>query len=80
MECNWKVMSTTILRYHLPSVHPSLNRELDYGKYETETSNDIHGNGVRYAGAENEATVERRYKQSEGTWLRIFFGYFQTGC
>jgi choline monooxygenase len=31
MECNWKVYIDNFLEgYHLPSVHPSLNRELDY--------------------------------------------------
>jgi choline monooxygenase len=36
MECNWKVYIDNFLEgYHLPSVHPSLNRELDYGQYVT---------------------------------------------
>lgn len=38
MECNWKAYIDNFLEgYHLPSVHPGLNRELDYGSYVTET-------------------------------------------
>jgi len=37
MKCNWKTYVDNYLEgYHLPSVHPSLNRELDYGSYETQ--------------------------------------------
>jgi phenylpropionate dioxygenase-like ring-hydroxylating dioxygenase large terminal subunit len=36
MQCNWKTYIDNYLEgYHLPSVHPSLNRELDYGDYTT---------------------------------------------
>src|SRR4051812_40054758 len=36
MQCNWKVYIDNYLEgYHLPSVHPSLNRELDYNAYVT---------------------------------------------
>ena len=38
MDCNWKVYVDNYLEgYHIPVVHPSLNREIDYAKYETET-------------------------------------------
>jgi phenylpropionate dioxygenase-like ring-hydroxylating dioxygenase large terminal subunit len=31
MKCNWKTYIDNYLEgYHLPSVHPALNRELDY--------------------------------------------------
>jgi len=37
MKCNWKTYIDNYLEgYHLPSVHPGLNRELDYGSYATE--------------------------------------------
>lgn len=37
MDCNWKTYIDNFLEgYHLPSVHPGLNRELDYGEYVTE--------------------------------------------
>ncbi|HZS04342.1 MAG TPA: SRPBCC family protein [Blastocatellia bacterium] len=37
-ECNWKVYVDNYLEgYHIPLVHPALNRELDYQQYRTET-------------------------------------------
>lgn len=38
LDCNWKVYVDNYLEgYHIPIVHPSLNRELDYASYRTET-------------------------------------------
>ena len=38
VECNWKVYVDNYLEgYHIPIVHPSLFRELDYANYRTET-------------------------------------------
>lgn len=38
IDCNWKVYVDNYLEgYHIPIVHPSLNRELDYQKYFVET-------------------------------------------
>ncbi len=38
VECNWKVYVDNYLEgYHIPIAHPSLNRELDYSQYRTET-------------------------------------------
>jgi choline monooxygenase len=37
MKCNWKTYVDIYLEgYHLPSVHPGLNRELDYNAYVVE--------------------------------------------
>ena len=37
MKCNWKTYVDNYLEgYHLPSVHPGLNRELDYNAYSVE--------------------------------------------
>ncbi len=37
MKCNWKTYVDNYLEgYHLPSVHPSLNRELNYAHYTVE--------------------------------------------
>ncbi len=37
MKCNWKTYVDNYLEgYHLPSVHPGLNRELDYSAYTIE--------------------------------------------
>ena len=64
MECNWKVYIDNFLEgYHLPSVHPSLNRELDYGAYTTTTyeNHSLQTSAIRGAdgGAEG-----RRYSQA----------------
>lgn len=38
VNCNWKVYVDNYLEgYHIPVVHPSLNREIDYEEYRTET-------------------------------------------
>jgi choline monooxygenase len=38
LDCNWKVYVDNYLEgYHIPIVHPSLNREIDYANYRTET-------------------------------------------
>ena len=38
LDCNWKVYVDNYLEgYHIPIVHPSLFRELDYSRYKTET-------------------------------------------
>ncbi len=38
MDCNWKVYVDNYLEgYHIPIVHPSLFREIDYPSYRTET-------------------------------------------
>jgi len=37
LDCNWKVYVDNYLEgYHIPVVHPSLMKELDYGAYRTE--------------------------------------------
>jgi choline monooxygenase len=37
MKCNWKIYVDNYLEgYHLPSVHPGLNRELDFNAYAVE--------------------------------------------
>lgn len=44
MKCNWKTYVDNYLEgYHLPSVHPGLNRELDYASYGVE----VHERQVR---------------------------------
>jgi choline monooxygenase len=38
VDCNWKVYVDNYLEgYHIPIVHPTLNREIDYASYRTET-------------------------------------------
>jgi choline monooxygenase len=67
MDCNWKVYVDNYMEgYHLPSVHPSLNRELDYSGYEVTLSDHYSLQTSPIRGPENESSVDRRYKQREG--------------
>ena len=77
MQCNWKVYIDNYLEgYHLPSVHPSLNRELDYSAYTTQLfpRHSLQASPIR--GPENEKTVDRRYKQAEGDMAAEYFWIF----
>ncbi|HEY1676086.1 MAG TPA: aromatic ring-hydroxylating dioxygenase subunit alpha [Candidatus Sulfotelmatobacter sp.] len=62
MKCNWKTYVDNYLEgYHLPSVHPGLNRELDYNAYVVEP----HDRHVRQfspiRGAQPGDATPRRY-------------------
>jgi choline monooxygenase len=64
VACNWKVYVDNYLEgYHVPLVHPELNRRLDFRSYTTETHrwyslqhSDFKGNGPGlYSGADEQA-------------------------
>lgn len=77
MQCNWKVYIDNYLEgYHLPSVHPSLNRELDYSNYATNLfeRHSLQASPIR--GPANEGSVERRYKQASGDMTAEYFWVF----
>jgi choline monooxygenase len=74
MDCNWKVYIDNYLEgYHLPSVHPGLNRELDYGQYITETFARHSRQYSPIRGPENESTTNRRYSQARGDDIADYF-------
>jgi phenylpropionate dioxygenase-like ring-hydroxylating dioxygenase large terminal subunit len=76
MECNWKTYIDNFLEgYHLPSVHPSLNRELDYGSYVTETfaRHSLQASPIRPAAG---AAAPRRYTQATGEERAEYFWIF----
>ncbi len=67
MACNWKTYVDNYMEgYHLPSVHLSLNRELDYGAYVVElfAHHSLQYSPIR-AAADSRAT-DRRYPDSQG--------------
>jgi choline monooxygenase len=74
MKCNWKTYVDNYLEgYHLPSVHPGLNRELDYSAYEVE----IHDSYVRQfspirAAQPGEASA-RRYEATQEDLTTDYF-------
>jgi choline monooxygenase len=77
MECNWKTYIDNFLEgYHLPSVHPGLNRELDYGQYVTETYAAYSRQLSPIRSAENAADGPRRYQQTSGSDLAEYFWVF----
>ena len=57
MKCNWKTYVDNYLEgYHLPSVHPGLNRELDYNAYVVEPHVfELHTGGRDVPRAEEDA-------------------------
>jgi len=77
MDCNWKVYIDNYMEgYHLPSVHPSLNRELDYSAYEITLFGNYSLQTSPIRGPENESIVDRRYKQREGDMAAEYYWIF----
>ncbi len=77
MKCNWKAYIDNYLEgYHLPSVHPGLNRELDYNAYVVEP----HENYVRQfspiRGAQPGDTTPRRYQEAREDLTTDYFWVF----
>jgi len=77
MKCNWKAYIDNYLEgYHLPSVHPGLNRELDYDAYTVEP----HARYVRQfspiRGAQPGDAVPRRYQEAREDLTTDYFWIF----
>ena len=77
MECNWKTYVDNYLEgFHLPSVHPGLNRELDYNAYVVET----YARHVRQfspiRGAQPGDATPRRYPEAAEDLTANYFWIF----
>jgi choline monooxygenase len=77
MKCNWKAYVDNYLEgYHLPSVHPGLNRELDYNAYTVET----YARHVRQfspiRGAQAGDAAPRRYQDAREDLTTDYFWIF----
>jgi choline monooxygenase len=77
MKCNWKNYVDNYLEgYHLPSVHPGLNRELDYNAYTVEP----YARHVRQfspiRGAQTGDTTPRRYREKHEDLTTDYFWIF----
>ncbi len=77
MKCNWKTYVDNYLEgYHLPSVHPGLNRELDYNAYAVET----YAHHVRQfspiRGAQPGDSTPRRYQEGGEDLTTDYFWIF----
>src|SRR5271167_2124808 len=77
MKCNWKTYVDNYLEgYHLASVHPGLNRELDYGAYTVEP----YARHVRQfgpiRGAQPGDATPRRYREAREDLTTDYFWIF----
>jgi choline monooxygenase len=64
MRCNWKTYIDNYLEgYHLPSVHPGLNRELDYNAYVVEPHDAYVRQFSPIRGAQPGDATPRRYQE-----------------
>ncbi|MCA1556922.1 MAG: Rieske 2Fe-2S domain-containing protein [Acidobacteria bacterium] len=74
VNCNWKVYVDNYLEgYHIPIVHPSLNRELDYEEYRTETGRfySIQHSPIRRERA-TRLQVDEKSGETEAQYFWIF--------
>jgi len=90
MKCNWKTYVDNYLEgYHLPSVHPGLNRELDYNAYAVEphlparegrdTERGWEGYVRQFSpirGAQPGDTTPRRYQEAREDLTTDYFWVF----
>jgi len=77
MNCNWKTYIDNYLEgYHLPSVHPGLNRELDYNAYEVEPHHNFVRQFSPIRGAQPGDAAPRRYQESSPDLTTDYFWIF----
>jgi choline monooxygenase len=81
MNCNWKTYVDNYLEgYHLPSVHPGLNRELDYNAYTVEPHAEPPSQYVRQfspiRGEQAGDTTARRYAEGREDLTTDYFWIF----
>jgi choline monooxygenase len=77
MKCNWKTYVDNYLEgYHLPTVHPSLNRELDYNAYVVEPYERHVRQFSPIRGAQPGDATPRRYQQSREDLTTDYFWTF----
>ncbi len=77
MKCNWKTYVDNYLEgYHLPSVHPALNRELDYNAYTVETHPGYVRQFSPIRGAQPGDATPRRYQEAGEDLTTDYFWIF----
>lgn len=77
MRCNWKTYVDNYLEgYHLPSVHPGLNRELDYSAYVVEPYSRHVRQFSPIRGAQPGDTTPRRYQEARDDLTTDYFWIF----
>ena len=77
MKCNWKTYVDNYLEgYHLPSVHPAVNRELDYSAYVVEPYERHVRQFSPIRGAQAGGATPRRYQDSREDLTTDYFWIF----
>ncbi len=77
MKCNWKTYVDNYLEgYHLPSVHPGLNRELDFNAYVIEPHERYVRQFSPIRGAQSGDATPRRYQQAREDLTTDYFWIF----
>lgn len=77
MNCNWKTYIDNYLEgYHVPSVHPSLNREIDYSAYTVETHLQYVRQWSPIRGAQTGDATPRRYQDAGQDLTADYFWIF----
>jgi choline monooxygenase len=77
MKCNWKTYVDNYLEgYHLPSVHPGLNRELDFNAYTVEPYAKHVRQFSPIRGAQPGDTTPRRYQETREDLTTDYFWIF----
>jgi choline monooxygenase len=77
MKCNWKTYVDNYLEgYHLSSVHPGLNRELDYNAYVVEPYARHVKQFSPIRGAQPGDTAPRRYQEAREDLTTDYFWIF----
>jgi choline monooxygenase len=77
MNCNWKTYVDNYLEgYHLPSVHPGLNRELDFNAYVVEPHAEYVRQFSPIRGAQPGDVTPRRYAEAREDLTTDYFWIF----
>jgi choline monooxygenase len=77
MKCNWKTYVDNYLEgYHLPTVHPGLNRELDFNAYVVEPYEHHVRQFSPIRGAQPGDATPRRYQQAREGLTTDYFWIF----
>jgi choline monooxygenase len=75
IDCNWKVYVDNYLEgYHLPTAHPGLFRELDYGEYRVDTFRWYSSQYAPIRAAQ--AGEKRQYDESNAGNRALYFWIF----
>ena len=77
MNCNWKTYVDNYLEgYHLPTVHPGLNRELDFSAYTVEPHSQYVRQFSPIRGAQPGDATPRRYQEASRDLTTDYFWVF----